>query len=173
MFSSQGLGGGARRANVICSSLRRERATRAGACWANPSSPGPRARAPLNEACTFRLCGGAGTQLRPCHGASGWPGPLGAPDDIRPPGAPGVGKAVAPQARMASATPMATEGKAAACWSSPGVLGAVSDPGPDPSCHSPRVAVHKLLDSSEPQFPHLGIKKEQQPRPQGELSERQ
>lgn len=45
---------------------------------------------------------------------------------------PGLGEeGRASRARMPSATPTATEGKAPACWSSPGVLGAASDPGPD------------------------------------------
>ena len=42
--------------------------------------------------------------------------------------------------------------------SSRGVLGPASDSGPDPCCHLPRTAFHKLFDSSEPPFPHLGIK---------------
>lgn len=123
-------------------------------------------RAHLNEARAFRLCRGAGTQPRPCIGASGTPGSFGRREEERRATFVHLGwgkKAGAPRARMPSATPTATEGKAPACWSSPGVLGAASDPGPDPCCHSAHAAVHKLLDSSEPPFPHLRIKKEKQP----------
>ena len=148
MFPSW-LGGGAWRTNVICSSGQPKQRT-----------PEGRARDRVAGRISMKPApSGSAAALEPNRGpASGYPGRRGLWEVAGRSAGRHLSTWVegrrqgALRVQMPSATPTVTEGKAPACGSSPGVLGAASDPGADPCCHLAHAAVHKLLKPLSPSF---------------------